>query len=310
MRLTYRQMEFFKAIMERGTITEAANALRVSQPAVSKALKALEDELGLKLFERTQSGLMPTFEARTFYKEVARSFIGLEILSGIGRELHELKHGRLVIGVIPALSMGWMPKLVARFLQHFPNANLTLEMFSSPDIAQMVGQGRLDIGIAQASTNDVSIKRTDLFSIDTVCVMPKDHPLARKDCITPRDLTSVYLISLSRPDIIRKQVEAVLAEYGIALPQRLEVTVGSALCKLVGEGVGVGLVDLETATNFASGMIEVRRFEPQIKMPISLLQSLRRPESELERKFTAFVRDTAPLSIAGLTNHGAAVAEP
>jgi DNA-binding transcriptional LysR family regulator len=303
MRLTYRQMEFFKAIMERGTITEAANALRVSQPAVSKALKALEAELGLKLFERTQSGLMPTFEARTFYKEVARSFIGLEILSGIGRELHELKHGRLVIGVIPALSMGWMPKLVARFLQQFPNANLTLETFSSPDIAQMVGQGRLDIGIAQASTNDVSIRRTDLFSIDTVCVMPKDHPLARKDYITPRDLTSVYLISLSRPDIIRKQVEALLAENGITLPQRLEVTVGGALCKLVGEGVGVGLVDLETAMNFTSGIIEVKRFEPQIKMPISLLQSLRRPESELERRFTAFIKDSAPLSIAGRTNH-------
>jgi DNA-binding transcriptional LysR family regulator len=303
MRLTYRQVEFFKAIMERGTITEAANALLVSQPAVSKALKALEDELGLKLFERTQSGLMPTFEARTFYKEVARSFIGLEILSGIGRELRELKHGRLVIGVIPALAMGWMPKLVARFLQQFPQANLTLETFSSPDIAQMVGQGRLDIGIAQASTNDVSIKRTDLFSIDTVCVMPKDHPLARKDCITPRDLTSVYLISLSRPDIIRKQVEELLAETGITLPQRLEVTVGGALCKLVGEGVGVGLVDLETAMNFTSGMIEVKRFEPQIKMPISLLQSLRRPASELERRFTTFIKDSAPLSIAKPTNH-------
>lgn len=50
--------------MGRGTITEAANALRVSQPAVSKARKALEGELGLKLFERTQSGLMPTLEAR------------------------------------------------------------------------------------------------------------------------------------------------------------------------------------------------------------------------------------------------------
>ena len=302
MRLTYRQVEFFKAIMERGTITEAANALRVSQPAVSKALKALEGELGLKLFERTQSGLMPTFEARTFYKEVARSFIGLEILSGIGRELHEVKHGRLVVGAIPALSMGWMPKLVARFLQRYPKANLTLETFSSPDIAQMVGQGRLDIGIAQASTNDVSIRRTDLFSIDTVCVMPKDHPLARKDVITPRDLTSVYLISLSRPDVIRKQVEAVLAENGITLPQRLEVTVGSALCKLVSEGVGVGLVDLETAMNFTSGMIDVKRFEPQIKMPISLLQSLRRPESELERRFTAFIKDSAPLSIAGTTS--------
>ncbi len=303
MRLTYRQVEFFKAIMERGTITEAASALRVSQPAVSKALRALEDELGLKLFERTQSGLLPTFEARTFYKEVARSFIGLEILSGIARELHELKHGRLVIGVIPALSMGWMPKLVARFLQRFPSANLTLETFSSPDIAQMVGQGRLDIGIAQASTNDVSIRRTDLFSIDTVCVMPKGHPLSRKDYVTPKDLTSIYLISLSRPDIIRKQVEALLAENGITLPQRLEVTVGSALCKLVGEGVGVGLVDLETAMNFAPDMIEVKRFEPQIKMPISLLQSLRRPESELERRFAAFIKDSAPLSVAGPPNH-------
>ncbi len=297
MRLTYRQVEFFKAIMERGTITEAANALGVSQPAVSKALRALEDELGLKLFERTQSGLVPTFEARTFYKEVARSFIGLEILSGTARELHELKHGRLVVGAIPALTMGWLPKLVAGFLQRFPDANLTLETFSSPDIAQMVGQGRLDVGIAQASTNDVSIRRTDLFSIDIVCVMPTDHPLTDKEYITPNDLTSVYLISLSRPDVIRKQVEALLAESGISLPQRLEVTVGSALCKLVSEGVGVGLVDLETATNFTSGTIEVKRFEPQIKMPISLLQSVRRPQSEIERIFTASIKESAPLSI-------------
>lgn len=245
---------------------------------------------------------MPTFGARTFYKEVACSFIGLETLSGIGRELHALKHGRLVIGVIPSLSMGCMTKLVARFLQHFPNANLTLELFSSPEIAPIVGQGHLDIGIAQTSTNDVSIQRTDPFSIDTVCVMPKDHPLARKDCLTPRDLTSVDLISLSRPDLIRRQVEAVLTEDGIALPQRLEVTVGRALCKLVGEGVGVGLVDLETATAFTPGMIAVRRFEPQIRMPISLLQPLRRPESELERKFTALGRGAAPLSIAGRTN--------
>jgi DNA-binding transcriptional LysR family regulator len=303
MRLTYRQVEIFKAIMERGTITEAANALLISQPAVSKALRTLEGELGLKLFERTQSGLTPTFEARTFYKEVARSFIGLEILAGIARELHELKHGRLVVGVIPALAVGWMPKLVANFLQRFPNANLTLETFSSPDIAQMVGQGRLDIGIAQASTNDVSIRRTHLFSIDTVCVMPADHPLARKDYVTPQDLTSVYLISLSRPDIIRKQVEALLAESGLSLPQRLEVTVGSALCKLVSEGVGVGLVDLETAMNFTSGPIEVKPFKPQVKMPISLLQSLRRPESELERIFTASIKDWAPLSIREQTNY-------
>ncbi|WP_457092582.1 LysR substrate-binding domain-containing protein [Microvirga sp. P5_D2] len=290
-------MEFFKAIMERGTITEAAKALRVSQPAVSKALRTLEGEMGLKLFERTQSGLMPTFEARTFYKEVVRSFIGLEILSGIGRELHELKHGRLVVGVIPALATGWMPKVVASFLQQFPNANLTLETISSPDIAQMVGQGRLDIGVAQATTNDVSIRRTDLFSVDTVCVMPRDHPLARKDYVTPQDLTDVYLISLSRPDIIRKQVEALLAENGIHLATRLEVTVGSALCKLVSEGIGIGLVDLETAMNFTSGMIEMKRFEPRIKMPISMLQSLRRPESELERRFTIFLKESAPLSI-------------
>lgn len=303
MRLTYRQVEFFKAIMERGTITEAANALRVSQPAVSKALRALEDELGLKLFERTQSGLVPTFEARTFYKEVARSFIGLEILSGTARELHELKHGRLVVGAIPALTVGWLPKLVASFIQRFPSANLTLETFSSPDIAQMVGQGRLDIGVAQASTNDVSIRRTDLFNIDIVCVMPKGHPLSENNHVTPRDLTSVYLISLSRPDIIRKQVEALLAESGVNVPQRLEVTVGSTLCKMVSEGVGVGLVDLETAMNFTSGMIEVKRFEPQITMPISLLQSLRRPESELERIFTASIKESAPLSICGSTNY-------
>jgi Transcriptional regulator len=297
MRLTYRQIEFFKAIMERGTITDAAQALFVSQPAVSKALSALEAEMGFPLFVRSKTGLMPTFEARAFYTEVARSFSGLDVLSDVARELKEMKHGRLVVGVIPALSTRWLPLLAARFLQAHPEVKFTFEAYSSPQIAQMVGQGRLDIGIAQPSTRDPAIRRTELFALDVAAVMESTHRLAAKAVITPEDLAGENLVNLSRPDVIRRQLEGLLANRGVDVSRRLEVALGSTLCRLVEQGVGIGLVDVETLSNYRSESLVARRFQPHISMPISLLQSTRRPASQLEHRFAAYAVEHAPAAL-------------
>lgn len=283
--------------MEHGTITDAAHALFVSQPAVSKALSALEAEMGFPLFVRSKKGLTPTFEARAFYTEVTRSFSGLDVLSNVAQELKEMKHGRLVIGAIPALSMRWLPLLAARFLQAHPEVKLSIEAYSSPQVAQMVGQGRLDIGIAQSTTRDPAIRRTDLFALDVAAVMRIGHRLAKKAVVTPEDLAGENLVNLSPPDIIRQQLEGLLAKHGVDVSRRLEVALGSTLCRLVEQGEGIGLVDVETLSNFRSKCLVARRFRPQISMPISLLQSLRRPASQLEHRFVAYAVKHAPAAL-------------
>ncbi|WP_062225935.1 LysR substrate-binding domain-containing protein [Aureimonas frigidaquae] len=295
MKLTHRQVEFFKAVMEQGSITGAAVSLRISQPAVSKALGALEAEIGLPLFQRTQNGLVPTVEARAFYTEVERSFSGLRYLSGVARDLTTLKHGRLVVGVIPALSNRWLPLVVARFIERFPEANMTFEAFSSPQMAQLVGQGRIDMGLAQASTNDPAIQRTPIVDIEVGVVLPRAHPLAAQKLIQPQDLAGQTFISLSPTDVITRQLDSVLASSGVTIQRRLHVSLGSTLCNLVGEGVGIGLVDAETYHYCRRPGLVCRRFEPRISMPISLLRSQRRPPSLMEHELIDHMRRIPPI---------------
>ncbi|WP_441523295.1 LysR family transcriptional regulator [Bosea sp. TAB14] len=123
----YRQVEVFKAIMDSGSITEAANILRISQPAVSKALKLLEAELGLRLFARTTKGIAATEEARLLYTEVERTYFGMQNLARFAAGLSDRKQGRIVVSTIPALGIAWLPAMVARFSEAHPDVTIALE---------------------------------------------------------------------------------------------------------------------------------------------------------------------------------------
>lgn len=289
-----RQVEVFKVIMECGSITRAAAVLHVSQPAVTKSLKLLEHDLGLLLFTRTPKGLVPTSEARALYTEVERTFTGLTYLSQFAQGLRAMKHGRLVVSVIPALSARWLPIVAARFLADYPEASLSFRASSSPYTVQLVGQCHVDLGIAQSRFEDATIERTRIFGMEAVCVMPASHPLTVEDVITPAHLRGENFISLSRQDVIRAQLERLLEEAGVGITRRIDVAMGVTLFALVNEGVGIGVVDAETASYQSSPNVAIRPFRPLIEMPIYLLRARRKPASVVENKFAEYILGHAP----------------
>src|SRR6476619_275485 len=104
----------------------AATVLRISQPAVTKALRLLEVELGLQLFVRTSKGIAATDEARALYAEVERTFFGMQNLKRFAGGLRDRKQGRLVVTAIPTLSVAWLPQMAARFAKTHPGVTLSL----------------------------------------------------------------------------------------------------------------------------------------------------------------------------------------
>ncbi len=294
-----RQVEVFKAIMECGSITRAADVLFVSQPAVTKSLQLLEHSLGLKLFTRTPKGLVPTSVARAFYTEVERSFIGLAHLRDYAGELRSLKHERLRVSVIPALSDRWLPQVLVRFLDKYPDASLSFQAASSPHTAQLVGQRQIDLGIAQSRIEDVSMERTLLFSLEAVCIMPANHPLTAEAVITPAHLHGQVFVSLSRQDIITIQLQRALDEAGVKVSRQVEVSLGASVRELVGLGFGIGIVDWGTVMERDDENFVIRPFRPRLEMPIYLLRMRDRPASLIEQRFIDQMVEHAP-AIAAL----------
>lgn len=155
----------------------------------------------------------------------------------------------------------------------------------------MIGQGQCDLGIAQSHVEDRDIRYERLFDLDVFCLLPKGHPLTRRQVIRPRDFHQANVLSLSPGDNIRRQFEVELDRSNVIVSSLIDITLGSTLSGMVEQGAGIGLVDSETVRVHAWRQVEIRPFEPQIKIPIYLMRSRRHPSNRLLDRFVSFVLD-------------------
>jgi DNA-binding transcriptional LysR family regulator len=148
-RINSRQVEAFRATMLTGSVTEAANLMAVTQPAVSRLLRDFQALLKMELFERRGTGLVPTAAATALYTEVERSFVGLERITAAAEEIRSRRTGTLRIAALPALSNGYLPRLAGQFLKERPNLNLAFFGVISPIVVDWVLNNQCDIGFAE-----------------------------------------------------------------------------------------------------------------------------------------------------------------
>jgi DNA-binding transcriptional LysR family regulator len=285
--MNYRQVETFKAIMDSGSITEAAAILRISQPAVSKALKALEAELGLRLFSRTTKGVAATEEARLLYTEVERTYFGMQNLARFAGNLRDRKQGRIVVSSIPALSIAWLPAMVARFSAAHPNVTVSLHSSNSIDAARLVGSGEVDLGIAQLRSEEYNLSRRKLFDLEGVLAVPEGHRLAAKPEIAATDLDGETIVALGPEDEFRRKLTQALDGTGLRHRTIIDANLGLTVCALVAAGCGVGIVDSEAARTQQERGLVFRRCNPAIRAPIYLFRQRGRPTSKLVEAFIA-----------------------
>jgi Bacterial regulatory helix-turn-helix protein, lysR family/LysR substrate binding domain len=139
-----RHIEAMIALVQTGTVGRAAQRLRISQPAVSKILKNIEHETGLKLFERAMGKLSLTEEAMLLYDEMERVYDGIMRLGRFAEEIRTLRYGTLRIGVMPALSVGFIQDVVKGFLKDRPSIQVSVHSRSSQKVAERVIAGHLD----------------------------------------------------------------------------------------------------------------------------------------------------------------------
>jgi DNA-binding transcriptional LysR family regulator len=292
--MNYRQIEIFSAVMEHASVTEAARHLGLSQPAVSKSLAALEDQLGLRLFNRTTRGLHATDEARELHAEARRVLEGFEQLGIFARNLHRLEHARLVVGVMPALSTSWLARVVTRFSEAYPDVSVVLRALGSASIVKRVAQGELDVGVGQVRAEDPSVVKRKLSDLQLVCVVPREHPLAGNKVIVPSDLENEPIVLLSIDDEFRRMLDGKLLSRGINIQSRIEATQSNMICFLVEEGRRIGIVDSETASLGKWPSTVTIPFKPVIKTPIYIVHNSRSPQNLAAKRFCEHIMKLRP----------------
>ena len=291
--MNIRQVEVFKAIMDTGSVTEAAGRLNVTQPSVSKHLKLLEFDLGLALFARTGNKLMPTPEARALYDQVDRLYRGLDQLNRFSDGLKHHQHGQITVGAMPLIAQRWLPQIVGTFLDAHDRVSFSLPVRSSQWIYESVAASRVDIGIGLSRKDDAGVHRERIMSLPLVCVVPQAHALAEREVITPRDLKGESLVTLSNFDHWRLAVETALEKDQIEPRRRVDTFTTFVACELVLKGVGIAIVDALTALEYAGAEVTIRRFVPQLSFEIFLLRPRHGVPPALAMRFADVIKESA-----------------
>lgn len=289
-----RHIEIFHAVMTAGNLTEAARLLQTSQPTVSRELARFEKVIGLTLFERTRGRLHPTVQGLRLFEEVQRSWYGLDRIVSAAESLREFRQGELSVVCLPVFSQSFLPLLLQPFLARYPEVSLNIVPQESPLLEEWLSAQRHDLGLTETLSMPAGTERTPLLTLNEVCVLPQDHPLAHKTVLTPEDFQGENYISLSRTDSYRQLLDALFAEHQVKRRMVVETHSAASVCAMVRAGAGVSVVNPLTALDYAASGVVVRRFSIDVPFTVSLIRPLHRPASALVETFARHLQSSMP----------------
>ncbi|TIW04778.1 MAG: LysR family transcriptional regulator [Mesorhizobium sp.] len=295
MPITLRHVEVFHAIMTAGSLTKAAEVMRTSQPTLSRELATLERLLNLKLFERRSRRLFATEKALTLHAEVKRSYFGLEQLMHAAEAIRHNANQSVLIGCLPLFSLTLMPRVFRRILESEPSSRLGLYPVEQASLMKDLLALRYELGVVEVGVPVDGVEIGEVTVGEEVCVLPFGHPLAARDVIAPGDLDDQMLVSYSSTDPYRARFQRLFTDPGSFRNVRIEVPMADAICSLVQQGVGVGLVNPFSAYAYRGRGVIVRPLSISIPFVVGICRPRGRPISTLATNAASLIADECRL---------------
>jgi DNA-binding transcriptional LysR family regulator len=284
-----RQLQMLDMVARHQSVTGAAEALGLGQPAVSLQLKLLEQEYDKTFLKRTNRGVKITEEGQKFLDAIRPVLAQVDKLEGRFRSGQPLKNaGTLVIGGSHTHSVTILPEVIGAFQRMHPNVMVELETQYSHDIEENILNARIEVGLISSKSHYSHCVYEDYKELHTVAFVAPDHPLAGR---------VLSLAELSRqPLVVRKMRASVneIAELGHPLNLVLECDAPDAVKAAVRNGVGVGIlfrsrIGMEIATGEFSE-IKVPELE-RIVARSCIVYDRRRPLSTSAHDFLNLLRE-------------------
>ena len=277
-----KQLEYFVRVAELGSFTQAALALNIAQPALSRQVRLLEVELRQNLLTRNGRGALPTEAGKLLLAH------GRGILHQVKRAREELGRvrgslaGRVAVGLPTSLARVLTVPLIRAFRAELPDATLSITEGLSLPMQESLMVGRLDIAVLYNTKPTAEIDITPLLEEDLLLVQRRPIGLAEDPPpgpITLRELAQLPLVIPTRPNAIRMHVESELANIGCRLNIALEIDGVSAVLDLVADGAGSAVLSRNAvSSSIRPSAFSVRTItDPVLRTKVSVATSSRRP---------------------------------
>ncbi|TKT56593.1 LysR family transcriptional regulator [Rhizobium sp. LC145] len=262
MRLKPRQMEAFRSVMMTGGITAAADVMNVTQPAVSRLIRDLEDAVQIILFERQGTRLVPTAEAAQLFREVERLYLGLDQIAQAADDIRKHKNIVLRIASVTSLVRPFLHQAIIDVVGDRLDLPLVIDVENSRHIWDMVEKNRYDLGFVFSSPRMADKNAVLLHSSHAVAAMAPGHRLASRSAISPADLQDERVLIPGRNSPLRLTLDRAFSHEDHPPVSTMETSMLNC-CYFAASGMGVGIVD-QTSIRASGAEVVTIPFEPRI----------------------------------------------
>lgn len=240
--MNLNQLRVFAAVAREQSITAAAKALKISQPAVSKQLAELEQTVGTALVDRLPRGIRLT-EAGSVLNEHARRIFQSEAAAEaeLG-QLLGLERGRLAVGASTTIGNYLIPELYGRFHKAYPKVVLELEIANTAVIQEKVKEDRLDLGLTEGFVEAEGLSVHVAAHDEMVMIVAPRSPLLKKSPIDVKTLQQLPMLMREHGSGTRDVIEAALAKKGVLIQPAMSLGSTEALKRAVAAGLGAAIV--------------------------------------------------------------------
>ncbi|WP_028292936.1 LysR family transcriptional regulator [Oceanobacter kriegii] len=291
--MDYKALSYFHEVARLQSFTRAAESLDVAQPAVSMAIKRLEQQLQLTLFHRRDRQISLTDEGQRLFKQAHRIIQAMTDADLEMEELRGLQRGVVQLGTPSMLGSYYFPPMIMAFKHKYPNLNLSVHEGGAWQLQQLLEKGELDLAVIESGEVSENIESVPILREEMRVVVPQDHPFASRESVSPEEFLQQELV-IFRPGYFHRRVLDQMAENaGIQPAISFETNLLPLIRSIVKQGFGISTL-LNMAVENDPELVTVS-FDPPIELDLCLAWRKDGYLSKANQAFVEFILENVRL---------------
>ena len=249
-----RALRIFNAIVRLGSVTGAARAQGLSQPAASRLLAQLERDVGFELFHRDRGRLMLTADGLLLHQEVERALDNVDRVQSLARDISDFRVGHLRLVAPPSFLEAILPDMIERFLEQYPQVHVSIDSHGVEVAKAMIASRTVNAGFVKLPHNRADLRTETVLVSESACVLPVGHPLAAEAQVTLSQTLDYQHIGLHEGSTLLSFLRDQVERLGRQLSLRIQVSSFEAVCRMIEAGVGIGVIPESAASRHSRTM--------------------------------------------------------
>lgn len=237
--MNLRTLRYFLAVAETGGFTAAAERLHIAQPAVSMAIRKLEQQLDLQLFDRQERRIRLTDEGEVLARHARLVLQAMQDAERELNELHTLERGEVRVGIPSMLGSYYFPPILMAFRHRYPGIHLEVVEAGTRNLQQMLHRGEIDMGVIVSDTPPEDLETHRFLCDQMMAILPIDHPLAANHTISYDAFFAEELVLFKEGYFHREVIDRISMETGVTPHIGFETNLIPLIKQIVSHGYGI-----------------------------------------------------------------------